>query len=201
MTRQAENATVKKKAKDIGDVTMLYTSGSSPALLPEWAATLTTRSGLRLNVRPASPDDEQELMCFFAKTTPDDLRFRFLSSLKTVGPALAHQLLDVDHRRTENLLAFDAADGRLAATAMIAADERLDEAEVAVIVRSDLKGKGVGWTMLSHACDYARARGLGELHSVELSQNRAAISLEEQLGFTVRQHPDDASLTIVTKSL
>jgi acetyltransferase len=178
-------------------------ASNNPAalMLSEWSAQLTTRSGLELNVRSASPEDEQIVGDFFREVTPDDLRFRFLSSLKAVGAGLVHQLVDVDHTATENLLAFESEGDRLAATAMIAADEQSNDAEVAISVRSDLKGRGVGWAMLQHACDYAKARGFKQLHTVELSDNRLAISLEQEMGFTGRPCPDDMNLTILTKQL
>lgn len=180
---------------------MLEVDSPTPALLPEWSAQVATRGGLNLNIRPASKDDEAALIEFFGQASADDLRFRFLSAVRTVGPSLAHQLADVDHSRTESLLAFDASDGRLAASAMIAADERLEDAEVAVIVRSDLKGRGAGWAMLAQACDYAKARGFNRLHSMECAENRSAIELEQEMGFTAHPCDGDASLTILTKSL
>lgn len=170
-------------------------------LLPEWASQVATREGFGLNVRPASPDDEQILVEFFRQVSPQDLRFRFLSAMKNVGPALAHQLVSVDHTETENLLAFDAQEGRLVATAMIAAPNGTDDAEVAVAVRSDLKGHGIGWTMLDRACDYARSRGYKTLHSVQLSDDRAAIGLEEEMGFRSGPCPDDMNLKILSKDL
>jgi len=172
----------------------------APALLPKWAATIATREGLGLNVRPASPDDEQALAEFFGQLSPQDLRFRFLSAMKQVTPGLARQLVDVDHTKTENLIAFDAKD-RLVATAMIAAPGGTDDAEVALAVRSDLKGHGIGWSMLDHACNYARSRGFKAVHSLQLSDDRAAISLEQEMGFRAKPCADDMSLVILTRDL
>ena len=172
----------------------------APALLPKWAATIATRDGFDLNVRPASPDDEQALAEFFGKLSPQDLRFRFLSAMKQVTPGLARQLVDIDHTQTENLLAFDVRD-RLVATAMIAAPYGADDAEVAVAVRSDLKGHGIGWSMLDQACNYARSRGFKALHSVQSSDDRAAIALEQEMGFRAQPCADDMSLTILTRDL
>jgi acetyltransferase len=172
----------------------------APALLPAWAAKTVTRDGLSLNVRPACEEDEQRLLDFFNQASPQELRFRFLSAMKGVSPGLAHALVDVDHTQTENLLAFDAQD-QLVATAMIAAGDGTDDAEVAVAVRSDLKRHGVGWSMLDQACDYARSRGFKTLHSVQMSDDRAAITLEEEMGFRAHPCPDDTSLTILSKDL
>lgn len=170
-------------------------------LLPEWSAQLKTRGGLKLNVRPAAEADEPELISFFGQASPEDLRFRFLSSVGKVGHSFAHPMVEVDHERTENFLAFDARDGRLAASAMIAADEQIKDAEVAVMVRSDLKDRGIGWAMLAHSCDYAKARGYQKVHSVELCDNRRAIALEKEMGFTASPCQDDMTLTLLTKSL
>lgn len=172
----------------------------APALLSAWAAKTITKDGVVLNVRPACQEDEQTLLDFFRQMSPQDLRFRFLSAMKGISPGLAHSLVDVDHTQTENLLAFDDQ-GRLVATTMIAAPEGTDDAEVAVAVRSDLKGHGVGWSMLDQACDYARSRGFKTLHSVQMSDDRAAIGLEAEMGFQARPCPDDMSLTLLSKKL
>jgi len=176
-------------------------TGQSPmALLPAWAAKTVTRDGLNLNIRPACAEDEQKLVDFFKQLNPQDLRFRFLSATNGASPGLAHTLVDIDHTQTENLLAFDDQN-QLVATTMVAAPQGGDDAEVAVAVRSDLKGHGVGWSMLDQACDYARSRGFKTLHSVQMSDDRAAIALEEEMGFRARPNPDDMSLTMLSKDL
>lgn len=174
---------------------------AEPLLLPEWSAKLQTRTGVRLDVRPASAGDEALLIQFFRKLSPDDLRFRFLSTVRQVGPALVHPLADVDHDRTEDLLAFDEQDKSLVATAMIAATPDLARAEVAIAVRSDVKGQGIGWTLLRHACDYAASRGIGRIESIESSQNRPAIALETEMGFKAEPYDGDSSLTLVSMDL
>lgn len=174
---------------------------AQPLMLAQWTSELMTRTEIKLQVRPAAIEDEPQLIDFFRHVSADDLRFRFLSTLRSVGHELAHRLVDVDHSRTENLLAFDASDGRLAATAMIAADDELEEAEVAIAVRSDLRSRGIGWAMLGEACAYAEARGIKRIQSIESFENRAAISLEEEMGFKAMPYAGDSSLTLLTKEL
>ena len=172
-----------------------------PALLTEWSSQGATRSGFNLNVRPANPDDERTLVDFFARVRPQDLRFRFLSAIKAIWSRLAYELVNIDHTATENLLAFDD-DGQLVASAMVAtSDHDRRDAEVVITVRSDLKEHGIGWTMLERACDYARSRGYRRLHSVQLSDDRAAIGLQEEMGFHAQPSPDDMSVTILSKDL
>lgn len=159
-----------------------------------------TRGGLVLDVRPASPGDCHQLLKFLQAVKPEDLRFRFLSAVKPTE-ALARLLADVDHQSREDLIAFDARDGSIAATAMVAEGHAAEWAEISVLVRSDLKGQGVGWAMLTQASKTARSRGYHYAECVESSVNARAIQLEREQGFTDRLHPDDAELTILTKVL
>lgn len=180
---------------------MQQTKEPGPALLTEWSSQGATRSGFDLNVRPANPSDERTLVDFFGRVKPQDLRFRFLTAIKAIWPRLAYDLVNIDHTDTENLLAFDD-NGQLVASAMIAtSDHDRGDAEVAITVRSDLKDHGIGWTMLERATDYAKARGYRRLHSVQLSDDEAAINLQEEMGFHAQLSPDDMSVTILTKDL
>ena len=72
----------------------------------DWSRELITRTGFKFNVRPAQPSDEAALAAFFTHVTPDDLRFRFLTGLKTVSHDRLAAMTTIDHRQTENFLAF-----------------------------------------------------------------------------------------------
>lgn len=176
-------------------------AGEPQLLLSEWSANLTTRSGLNLHVRPAAPDDEVLLAEFFTHLTPEDIRYRFLTSLGQVGHEWLKNLVDVDHTQTENFLAFDDGGKTLIATAMLASEPSLERAEVAIAVRSDFKRRGVGWTLLQHISGYAAARGIKTLESIECIGNRAAIGLEQEMGFTATPYPGDTTLVLVRKKL
>jgi len=163
----------------------------------EWAADLRTHSGLAFHVRPVRPDDTRAVAAFFAQLDAEDLRLRFLSPLRTVDADRLALMTQVDYRRTMTFLAFDADRGTLIATAMLASGADPERAEAAVTVRSDLKGRGLGWTLLDHVLRYARARGVKVVHSLESADNVAALQLEREMGFTVRVCPEDTSLRIV----
>lgn len=165
----------------------------------EPAIELQTHSGLELSVRPVRKDDGPQLQAFFARVTPEDLRFRFLTALLKVSEEQIAAMIDVDHKQTEDFLAF--AGGDLVATAMVAGDPSRERAEVAIVVRDDFKHKGIGWSLLNHVADYARALGIKTLESVENRQNRAAIEVERDSGFTVKPYPGDATLVVVSKQL
>lgn len=172
-------------------------------LLEQWSAELVTRSGLRLFVRPVTSGDEDLVNLFYNSLSSEDLRFRFLSPIAHPCASLIEPLVAVDHVRTEDFLVFTDVSGRsdLIATAMLAADPTLERAEVAIAVRPEYQGRGVGWALLDFVSRDAQQRGIKTLESIEWRDNDAAISLEKEMGFTAEPYPGDASLTLVRKRL
>lgn len=165
------------------------------------ATTLTTRTGFRFAVRPIVPGDAPALAGFFEHVTKDDLRFRFLSSLKKVSYGVIEELTHVDHGLTEHLLAFDGDGKTIIATAMFAADADKEHAEVALAIRPEYKGLGVSWTLLEHIAGLAKARGIRRIASIESCDHHEAIELEREMGFTASSYPGDASLVLLEARL
>ncbi|RIA46373.1 acetyltransferase [Hephaestia caeni] len=161
---------------------------------------LTTGTGLHLRIRPAGPADEGLLEAFFENVTHEDLRFRFLSSVQHVGHDQIAAMLRSDHDRTSTFLAFDE-NGLPVGIATLAADAQGETAEVAVSVHRDRKAQGIGWSLLRHAAQIARTRGILRLQSIESRDNHAAIEVERELGFTARAYPGDATLILVEANL
>jgi len=174
-------------------------SGLQPPLTE--TVELTTHSGFSFQVRSADERDEAVVAEFFTHVTPDDLRFRFLSAIQKVGHAQLALLTHADDRRVKNFLAFDIGTGCLLASAMLGIEEGLEHAEVAIVIRSDFKNRGIGWTLLNHAGEQAAAMGVRTLQAVESQDNRSAIQVERDMGFTSRPYPGDAALTLLEKSL
>lgn len=169
--------------------------------MTDWSRDLTAHTGFTFHVRPARPDDEAALGVFFEHVTPEDLRFRFLSSVKAVGHDRLVAMTKVDHRQTESFLAFEHEGGPVIATAMLACDAGLDIGEVAISISADYKNRGMGWELLGHLTRYAEAKGVKRLQSLENRSNRSAIQLEKELGFTSEAYPGDSTLVMLQKTL
>ncbi|WP_164843936.1 GNAT family N-acetyltransferase [Croceicoccus ponticola] len=158
---------------------------------------LETRSGMKLDLRPVTVSDGPALADLFHRMDVEDLRFRFLTGLSVVKPHQIASMIEVDHRQAEHLLAFDHASGALAGSVMLVADKGLEIAEVAVVVADEFRGKGIGWTLLRHAADLARERGLKTLRSIESRANHDALEVERTLGFRARAYDGDPTLVLV----
>lgn len=172
-----------------------------PTLAERPGQYLQTRTGGCLRLRPVSVTDGRLLAEFFGRLSADDLRFRFLDARKQLTPADIAAMIEVDHRRHEHLLAFDTASGQLAGSLMIITDPNMEAAEVAVAVAAEYKGQGIGWTLLRHAADLARERGLKRLRSIESQANHEAIEVGRALGFRSRALTSAPGLVLLETEL
>jgi acetyltransferase len=152
-------------------------------------------------VRPVRPEDEPALLEAFRKLDPADVRLRFFAPLKEMPHELAARLTQIDYEREMALIGWGEGGGLAGplGIARLAADPDNLKAEFAVIVRSDLKGRGIGSTLMRLLIDYARARGIGALFGEVLAENRAMLALARDLGFTAA--PDEAGIVRVTLPL
>jgi len=158
---------------------------------------LTTRTGFEFHVRPVEPSDKDALAEVFTHVSREDLRFRFLSPIPEVRDSRLDDLVNVDHDHKEDYLAFDIDDKTIIASAMVGANDDKSEAEVAIVVRSDYKHRGMSWTFLKYVIDQARQSGIKKLQSIESRQHHAAIELEKEMGFSARSCPGDATLMLL----
>jgi acetyltransferase len=162
---------------------------------------IVTRSGVRLRLRSIDASDGTELNKLLGSLRSEDLRFRFLVSQNEPNAADIGRLLMVDHRRTEHVLAIDEQTSQPVASLMIAADPEMRTAEVAIAVASGARNRGIGWALLRHAADLARARGIKTLRSIESRANLDALVVERTLGFRCSTVEGDPALVMVEADL
>ncbi|MBT2189049.1 GNAT family N-acetyltransferase [Sphingobium nicotianae] len=179
-------------------------SGSRLTIRPapmEWAAELVTQDGLRCFVRPVRADDEPLLAEFFTHVSPEDLRFRFMSGIQTVGHDRLAMMTRVDYRRTISFLAFDETRKTVIATAMLATDPDRTRAEVALTTRADMKRRGLSWTLFDHVLRYAKSERIGTIEAIECADHEAALRMEREMGFVSNTDPDDPTIRILRRNL
>lgn len=67
------------------------------------------------------------------------------------------------------------------ARALITPDN--SDAEFAILVRSDLKGKGLGKVLMQKIITYCQAKGTKQMSGMTMPTNRGMLSLAQSLGF------------------
>ena len=167
----------------------------------QWEIDTTLDSVGPLRIRPIRPEDETLYEDFFAAVTMEDRRLRFFGS----GPTITHDSLarftQIDYAREMAFVAVEEATAKLLGVVRVIADPDYTDGEYAILVRSDLKGRGLGWRLMQHLIDYAKAEGLKELHGAVLAQNSTMLRMCSELGFTVEGDPGDSRLMRVVLDL
>jgi acetyltransferase len=157
------------------------------------------RDGASLRVRPLRPEDEPMLHDLAAHMSHEDLRLRFFTPVRGLTHAVAARLSQLDYDRELALLAEhdDVAVG----VAHFFGDPDNLRAEYAIAVRSDWKGRGVGYLLMRRLIDIAGQRGIGELVGEVLRENEPMLQMCRELGFMIASDPRDANLMLVRKQL
>lgn len=160
-------------------------------------AVLRTRSGRPFLVRATRSGDEDDLARFFQQVSADDLRFRFLDTVKVVGPAAIAEMANSKHGCSQSFLVREVPGGDIVATATLGIDRARARGEVAIVLRPEFKGVGLGWSLLAYTADQARARGLATLESVEDRANSGAIAVERDMSFQATPVEGEPSLVLL----
>ena len=156
---------------------------------------VATQDGLRIWLRPIRPEDEPALRAMFRHLDPEDVRLRFFSPLKELSHRFAARLTQIDYDREMALVATDPADeATIWGVVRLSTDPDRIEGEYAVLVRSDLKGRGLGYLLMRAIIDHARAQGVGAVVGDVLAENEAMLDLCRGLGFTVGRSPEDPQI-------
>jgi len=167
----------------------------------ELEATERLRDGALVRLRPIRPEDEPLLQDLASHMSPQDLRLRFFTAMKGLSHQLAARLTQIDYDREMALIALEADADQILGVSRFAADPDNRQAEYAVEVRSDWKGRGLGYLLMTRLIDVARQRRIGELVGEVLRENTAMLQMCRTLGFTIGADAKDPGLVRVTKPL
>ncbi|SEO35644.1 bifunctional acetate--CoA ligase family protein/GNAT family N-acetyltransferase [Rhodopseudomonas pseudopalustris] len=165
----------------------------------EWQRHLVVKDGWRVLARPLRPDDEPAIHEFLKHVTPEDLRLRFFAAMKEFSHAFIARLTQIDYARAMAFVAIDEATGETLGVVRIHSDSIYESGEYAILLRSDLKGKGLGWALMKLIIEYARAEGLKFVCGQVLRENAAMLGMCRQLGFEAKtdySEPDILNVTL-----
>ncbi|AWN45844.1 GNAT family N-acetyltransferase [Methylobacterium terrae] len=152
-------------------------------------------------VRPVRAEDEGLFEAFFGQVSAEDLRLRFFAPVRDFSHAFLARLTQLDYARAVAFVAIEEATGTMMGAVRLHADANHETGEYAILVRSDLKGLGLGWSLMALMLDWARAEGLRHVEGQVLRENTTMLAMCRKLGFTVRTDPSDPDLMLVRRAL
>ncbi len=166
---------------------------------------ITLPDGRSFLLRPIRPEDEPLLQDMLAHSTSEDIRLRFFTPLKQLTHEVAARLSQIDYDREMALVAeapaIDRAGTAIYGAVRISADPDNEKAEYGVMVRSDLKGQGLGYLMMQEIMAYARDRGIKRIYGEVLRENTTMLQMCEELGFDRSFDPEEQGVMRVSIDL
>jgi RimJ/RimL family protein N-acetyltransferase len=169
-----------------------------PSIDPRWQRHLVLGDGWRIFVRPIGPDDKSLLRALLAHVSKEDLRLRFFDSIREFSDQFIASLTELDHARAMALVAIDEAGGEMLGVVRLHFDPVCEIGEYAILLRSDLKGRGLGWALMQLIIEYAKSEGLSRIYGQILRENSVMLKMCRELGFEIRTDAEDLGVFDVT---
>ena len=145
----------------------------------------TIRGGEHVLIRRVRPEDMALYPDFLSNVSADDLRLRFFATARIADLSAAEikKLSRLDYRYEMAFVALDEGTGEM--LGIVRLIDQLDEktAEFAILVRSCLKGHGLGWQLMQRVIDYAKEKGLRRVYGDVLAENASMLQMCGELGF------------------
>ena len=160
----------------------------------QWQRRIEVKDGWRVAVRPIRPEDEPQLHEFLKHVTSQDLRLRFFAPMKEFSHEFIARLTQLDYARAMAFVAFDEVTNELVGVVRIHSDSIYENGEYAILLRSDLKGRGLGWALMQLIIEYARSEGLKMISGDVLQENTIMLEMCRNLGFEIKTDPADPGI-------
>ena len=155
---------------------------SSTALLSLDRAFLA-RSGEVYRIRPVRRSDEVKLRDMFLRCSIDDLRLRCFGLSKTFPETFAARLAGLTGGAEFAIAAVSPADEIGGVVHAVELPGAVGEADYDIMVRTDLKGQGIGSRLMRDMLTEAARSGFNTVNGDVLMSNRAMLLLAGDLGF------------------
>ena len=145
--------------------------------------------GHKVLLRPIRPEDELAHRELLTRINPQDVRFRFFGAVKELEHSQLARYTQIDYAREMAFIAVSVSEqgGGTLGVVRAVCDPDNERAEFAIVVRSNMKGRGLGAKLLDKLIRYLRAHGTGHVVGEVLVGNVRMLALAKGFGFHVAQ--------------
>jgi len=152
----------------------------------------TTKSGVKIFLRPVRLSDEHLLKDFFYALSSDCMYHRFISTRTSMEHEELQKYVVIDYTREMVILAIMAENGNdvIVGMGQYFIDEETHTAEVAFVVRDDHQGQGIGAELIRYLTLLAKKSGLHGFVAEVLMDNKPMLQLFQQMGFIIEQRAE-----------
>jgi acyl-CoA hydrolase/RimJ/RimL family protein N-acetyltransferase len=149
----------------------------------------TTKAGMKVMLRPVKISDEPLVKDFFYSLSDQSLYRRFISSRKDMPHERLQDFVVIDYTTEIIILAVtgDEEQEQIVGIGQYGIDHATHTGEVAVVVRDDHQGRGIGTELLSYLTYLAKRQGLLGFTAEVLVENKPMMGLFEKGGFDIEK--------------
>ncbi|MFC1503368.1 GNAT family N-acetyltransferase [Pseudomonadota bacterium] len=158
----------------------------------------TLKDGRAILLRPILPEDEPKHKAFISAVSVDDLYKRFFSDMGEFNHEALANLTQIDYDREMAFVATSEISNEkgekeeiILGVTRALSDPDNQEAEFAILVRSDLKGIGLGRILMDKIIRYCTQRGMVRMTGMTMPSNRGMIMLAQKVGFQIDIQMED----------
>ncbi|MFY7973439.1 MAG: bifunctional acetate--CoA ligase family protein/GNAT family N-acetyltransferase [Rubrivivax sp.] len=148
-----------------------------------------------VTLRPVRPEDEAQHLAFLEGMSAEDIRMRIFYSRRNIERSELARLVQIDYEREMAFVAVatraDGGEETLGVVRSLVDPDNVD-AEFGILVRSDLKGSGLGSRLMDKLVAYQRSRGTQRLSASVLAENQRMRAFCARLGFVEQPESTDA---------
>lgn len=167
--------------------------------LPPWHERQRLPNGRELLIRPIRPEDAEPLRAGFPLLQPDEVRQRFLHSMREISEETVEHFTRLNPKTEFALVAAEPlppGEALVGAVARISIDPNGHDAEFAILVSHYIAGMGLGRYLMTRLVKWARGKKLERIYGDVLEHNLPMLALAQSLGFT-RQSRQDGLVRVV----
>ncbi|MFP7723822.1 GNAT family N-acetyltransferase [Lysobacter sp. A3-1-A15] len=170
--------------------------------LPPWHERQRLPNGREVLIRPIRPEDADPLRAGFGLLEPEEVRQRFLHSVKELSPDMLDRLTRLNPKTEFALVVAEPlppGEALVGAVARISIDPGGRDAEFAILVSRYLANMGLGRYLMTRLVKWARGKKVTRMYGDVFEQNHGMLSLARSLGFV--REPGHAEHGLVRVSL
>ncbi|PKO25853.1 MAG: GNAT family N-acetyltransferase [Betaproteobacteria bacterium HGW-Betaproteobacteria-8] len=159
--------------------------------------------GTDVVIRPIRPEDARIEQEFVRNLSEESRYFRFMNSVQELSESMLVRFTQIDYSREMALLAVTEEQGQeieLGVT-RFAINPDGDSCDFALVIADSMRGKGLGYKLMTALMDAARSKGLKVMEGEVLKNNASMLKLMKRLNFSIEANPEDDSVKKVNKVL
>jgi ribosomal protein S18 acetylase RimI-like enzyme len=155
----------------------------------ELEARRTTRTGLKVLLRPVKISDEPMLKDFFYSLSDESMYQRFISVRREIPHEILQNFVVIDYSERLVILAVLGESGNetIAGIGQYSLNRDIHTADIALAVRDQYQNQGLGLELITYLTYLAKNKGLLGFTAEVLVGNEPVFRLFDRMGFEVQK--------------